>query len=79
MYFFLETSLCTDKGGKSAGLSSDLDKGEAKNHLLLVLAVAVSASGGEYLISAREAAVISCPAIISAVTHWGLCAAECSP
>lgn len=76
---FLKKSLCTDRGGRCAGLDSDLDKGEDKNHLLLVLAVAVSASSGEYLITAQEAAVISCPATIPAVTHWGLCAAECSP
>lgn len=44
-----------------------------------MLGAAVSARGGEYLMTAREAAVISCPAIVSAVTHWGLCAAECSP
>lgn len=77
IFFF--KSLCTDRGDRSAGLDSDLEKGEGKNQFLLLLEVAVSASSGEYLITAQEAAVTSCPAIISAVTHWGLCAAECSP
>lgn len=62
-----------------AGLIQPWTKERVKIPLAGVGGCAVSASSGEYLITAQEAAVISCPAIISAVPHWGLCAAECSP